>query len=223
MKVDPYVLYYGLFSFGLRLEHAFSHLFIDEHTGEFEEMLLHHSVTIFLFGGYLASNSLAFGTMIVILHDSSDILFHWAKAVNASNLSDDGAIAPFLLGQVVFAYARLYAFPRIIYGIWSNSFPEERVEFNHWLTLNVVFLSILCCMHVLWMAMMIRIDLQVINKEKVKPEEIIIATETTDEKQLSPHMFGRSPSGESTCSADSSDGPRSPTSPAPEVKNFKVE
>ena len=73
--------------------------------------------------------------------------------------------------------------------------------------------------------MMIRIDLQIINKEKVKPEETIIAvpSETGDEKQLPPHMFGRSPSGESTCSADSSDGPNSPSSPAPEVKNFKVE
>ena len=111
MEVDPIVFYYGLFSFGLRLESLISHLFLEERSGDFEEMLLHDAVTVFLFGGYLFSNSLAFGTQIVILHDASDILFHFSKAVNASSLPDELAGLPFILGQFIFAYLRLYCFP----------------------------------------------------------------------------------------------------------------
>ena len=75
-----------MFSFGLRLESLISHVFFSEHGGDFEEMLLHDLVTIFLFGGYIFSNSLAFGTMIVILHDASDIVMHTSKGMNASNI-----------------------------------------------------------------------------------------------------------------------------------------
>ena len=163
LKVDEQVLYYGLFSFGLRTESLFSHLF-GEWGSDFEEMLLHDVITVFLFTGYIFSNSLAFGTMIVILHDASDIIFHFSKAVNASVFPEELAAVTFFIGQIIFAYMRIYCFPQIIYGIAVNSFPIERAYFNPWLYLNVIFLSILCCMHVLWFYMFQRINLQIISK-----------------------------------------------------------
>ena len=98
LKVDQTVLYYGLFSFGLRVESLVSHILIEEWGSEFEEMLLHDVVTIFLFTGYIFSNSLAFGTMIVILHDASDIIFHFSKAVNVSKYPQEAAAITFFFG-----------------------------------------------------------------------------------------------------------------------------
>ncbi len=59
-----------------------------------------------------------------------------------------------------------------------NSFPEERSHFNPWLYLNVIFLSILCCMHFLWFYMFQRINLMIIrkvNKGRIKQDEMCIS------------------------------------------------
>lgn len=69
-------------------------------------------------------------------------------------------------------------------------------------------------MHVLWLAMMQRINLQIIRQVKVKPEEIIIATPIESEKDDRPTHKGatlsRSPTSDSTCSEEGSDGNKSP-------------
>ena len=63
---DQVVLFYGLFQFGFRIESLISHVIIAERGNDFEEMLLHDGLTCFLFFGFLFSNFLPGGTMIII-------------------------------------------------------------------------------------------------------------------------------------------------------------
>ena len=92
LRVDQSVLYYGMFQFGVRLKYMVEHLCSNERGNDYEEMLLHDTVTCFLYFGYLFSNFLPVGTMVVILHDISDILCHVSKAANVSKYS---FLAPF--------------------------------------------------------------------------------------------------------------------------------
>jgi len=82
MKVDQSVLIYGLVNFGFRVECLISHIFFDPRASDFEEMLLHDIVTFFLCFGYIISNLLPVGTMVLILHDCSDFPFHFCKTAN---------------------------------------------------------------------------------------------------------------------------------------------
>ena len=154
--IDEAVLNYGLFSFGLRIESIFSLIFLSEWGADFEEMLLHDSLTFFLFYGYLFSNFLPVGTMIIILHDIADIPFHLSKALHAAGYND-AAVYPFVFGLATWLYFRLYCLPRIIWNITYQAYPPERAHFDPFIWLSVVFLSMLYCMHWLWFYMMLRI------------------------------------------------------------------
>ena len=96
VEVDQTVLFYGLFQFGVRLQYLLDHMFTAEKSNDFEEMLLHDTVTCFLFFGFLFSNFLPVGTMVIILHDVCDILCHVSKATNVSTWTDFAPI-PFIL------------------------------------------------------------------------------------------------------------------------------
>lgn len=87
LQVDQAVLFYGIFQFGVRLKYLMEHLCLTERGNDYEEMLLHDTVTCFLFFGYLFSNFLPVGTMVIILHDISDVLCHVSKGFNVSTYS----------------------------------------------------------------------------------------------------------------------------------------
>ena len=82
VKVEQSVLIYGLVNFGFRVESLISHIFFDPRASDFEEMLLHDIVTFFLCFGFIISNFLPVGTMVLILHDCSDFPFHFCKTAN---------------------------------------------------------------------------------------------------------------------------------------------
>ena len=161
-------------------------------------MLLHDIVTCFLCFGYLYSNFLPVGTMVIILHDIADILCHVSKAINVSIFTDFAPI-PFLGCQLLWLWFRLYSFPLLIWEITKHSYPEDRAQFNPFITLNVVFLTTLLAMHVIWFMMFQRVNWSIIRKEFIDEKEYNCAStieKVTEESIISP----------SSCSTASSVG-----------------
>ena len=187
LPVDESVLFYGLFQFGIRLQWLIAHNLSVERGNDYEEMLLHDTVTCFLCFGYLVSNFLPVGTMVIILHDVSDILCHVSKGTNVSTFSDFAPV-PFVGAQLLWLWFRLYSLPMIIWEITKHGYPEDRAQFNPFITLNVVFLSTLLAMHVIWFMMFQRVNWSILSKMNIDEKEFNCAStiEKVEEVSISP-------------------------------------
>ena len=151
------------------------HILSAERGGDYEEMLLHDTVTCFLFFGFLFSNFLPVGTMIIILHDACDVLVHIAKAMNVSIFTDYAPI-PFVGMQLIWLWMRLICLPIIIWSITEHGYPEDRAQFDPFINLNIVFLSTLLAMHVIWFIMFQRVNMTILRKKEVDEQLYNCAT-----------------------------------------------
>lgn len=112
--VDQAVPTFGFLSLGYRFESLLYTVWEQRDSKDFNEMLLHDIVTIFLFVGYLFGYMHSIGTLIIFVHDLTDIPFQIAKAINTTVLHEL-AIYPFILGQLMWVYFRLFCLPLMIY------------------------------------------------------------------------------------------------------------
>ena len=109
------------------IDTCFSHRFIEERHKDYVMMYVHHLVTILLVLGSYANNYMRVGTVILFLHDSSDIFLDLLKIFNYLKL--EGRKGCFIIefaffaNLLVWAYTRLYIFPmRIVWtGVWRGS------------------------------------------------------------------------------------------------------
>jgi len=56
------------------MEDLYQTLFVKPRTNDFWEMNFHHFVTLTLFAGMIATNTVALGSFVSLLHNMSDIL-----------------------------------------------------------------------------------------------------------------------------------------------------
>ena len=109
------------------IDTCFSHRFIEERHKDYVMMYVHHLVTILLVLGSYANNYLRVGTVILFLHDSSDVFLDLLKIFNYLKLEGRRGCFiiefAFLANLLVWAYTRLYIFPvRIVWtGVWRGS------------------------------------------------------------------------------------------------------
>jgi len=69
------------------LENLASHVFFDTKRHDYFEMILHHSMTILLVSLSYFYNLYRIGTIIMFLHDSTDVFVHSSKcSVDGSNV-----------------------------------------------------------------------------------------------------------------------------------------
>ena len=163
VKYDRNLTTFAFVTFGFRIESLVSHVLLKERGNDFMELLFHDIVTILLFVGYLYGNMMAWGTMIVIIHDLTDGPIHLSKGMYAM-IFKDSAVVPFLLAQLLWAYLRLYCFAKIIYELLQGEYPEGREFFRPFLYMSAGFLCCLYALHWLWFLMFQRINLAVITK-----------------------------------------------------------
>ena len=69
----PFTFIYSMWHMGYHVEELFDHLFIQDHSTDFYDMLLHHIATLTLFGGMLVNNALRVGVVIAWVHDIADV------------------------------------------------------------------------------------------------------------------------------------------------------
>jgi hypothetical protein len=64
---------YSLIAMGYHLEETVDHIFMEERSNDFLEMLLHHIATLTLYGGMLMNNALRIGVLIGWVHCIADV------------------------------------------------------------------------------------------------------------------------------------------------------
>lgn len=156
------LIYLGYINAGYRIENLYQHLMHHRGDSDFEEMLLHDIVTVFLFFGYLVGNLVPIGTMIALLHDVCDVPFHTSKALNTS-IWPEYAVGPYVLGQLLWIWLRLVGFAIIIYSVYTTEYTEPLAHFQVQMTMNTVYLGSLYSLHWIWFLMFQRLNLKLIR------------------------------------------------------------
>lgn len=87
-KYDKALPTYALLTFGFRIYSCLKSTFLVERGKEFMEMFFHDIVTIFLFYDYIFGYMMPIGTLVVIIHDITDVPIHISKGMYATKLSD---------------------------------------------------------------------------------------------------------------------------------------
>ena len=119
------------------------------------EMMLHHTICLFLFSGGYLMNIVEAAGLVAFLHDASDVFITLAKIFGETNYEKMNIII-FLVNMVTWGYNRIYYLPVCIYEI--HTFSQTVTDWNRFCVFNFTFnLSCLWVLHVYWYSIFIRI------------------------------------------------------------------
>ena len=120
------------------------------------EMVFHHLNTVSLVVGMTFMGHQRVGSLVFLIHTTTDITVHCARFMSNTVYSTMCA-AVFIVGLMLWVYYRHYVFSLVVWQGWQSINEYERgFECNH--PLHVIlctFLTFLCCMHVWWTYCMI--------------------------------------------------------------------
>lgn len=137
-------------------------------TQDFTEQVIHHFVTIILISFSYSLNLLRIGSLVLLLHDSSDYLLEASKLFNYTHwrrLCD----TLFIIFSLVFFYTRLVLFPtRILYTTYFESTVNLGTFFGYYF-LNIL-LMILQLLHVFWSCLILRMIYSFIKKGQMEKD-----------------------------------------------------
>ncbi|KAI4541604.1 hypothetical protein MJG53_007210 [Ovis ammon polii x Ovis aries] len=135
---------------------------------DFTEQVIHHFVTIILISFSYSLNLLRIGSLVLLLHDSSDYLLEASKLFNYTHwrrLCD----TLFIIFSLVFFYTRLVLFPtRILYTTYFESTVNLGTFFGYYF-LNTL-LMILQLLHVFWSCLILRMIYSFIKKGQMEKD-----------------------------------------------------
>lgn len=106
----PFTFIYSMWHMGYHVEELFDHLFIQDHSTDFYDMLLHHIATLTLFGGMLVNNALRVGVVIAWVHDIADVPIAFSQLLSQLRGSTTSAIT-FVFAVATWFYTRLIVVP----------------------------------------------------------------------------------------------------------------
>ncbi len=132
--------------------------FFDVKRKDFLEMLIHHVVTIFLIVFSYNANLIRIGTMVLFVHDGSDVLLELAKLFNYSAWRT-GADVTFVLFAISFFVFRLVIYPMHVLN--SAMFGSQKYFGTMYLT--IFFPALLCMLlvlHVFWFSTIVKMMFQ---------------------------------------------------------------
>uniref|UniRef100_A0A8C5G8S8 Ceramide synthase 5-like n=1 Tax=Gouania willdenowi TaxID=441366 RepID=A0A8C5G8S8_GOUWI len=139
--------------------------FIDIQRKDFMIMFVHHMATILLITFSYANNMLRAGTLVLCVHDASDIFLEAAKLANYAKYQKlcDGM---FVVFSISFFIARLIIYPFwIVRSVLLESW-EIIGPYQAWWLLNGLLL-VLQTLHIIWFYLIARIAIKAIFKGKV--------------------------------------------------------
>uniref|UniRef100_A0A7S1PJT5 TLC domain-containing protein n=1 Tax=Percolomonas cosmopolitus TaxID=63605 RepID=A0A7S1PJT5_9EUKA len=124
------------------------------------QMQIHHMATIFLLVGSFHVGHLRIGTLVLYVHDMSDVFVAITKIFNYTKFRD--GILVVLLSNLVlsWAYYRLYRFPKdVILIIMEQIGFANKSTFDYSLMFGLIVLFIL---HVIWFYQIIQIPMAIV-------------------------------------------------------------
>ena len=121
----------------------------------FIEMMLHHLICIFLYGGGYLMNILHSASIVAFLHDSSDICITFSKMFVETHFERIN-LCFFIANLFSWGLNRLVYFPVLIYEI--HTYSALVTDWNRFCVFNFTFmLSCLFLLHCYWYTMFINI------------------------------------------------------------------
>ncbi|XP_036971426.1 ceramide synthase 4a isoform X4 [Acanthopagrus latus] len=155
---------------------------VDVKRKDFKEQVIHHIATIFLIGFSYCANFVRVGTLVMLLHDSSDFLLESAKMLHYAGWwrTCDSLFVVFAL---VFLVTRLVVFPgRVLYSTLLVS-QEFFKPFGGYVFFNALLL-VLQALHIFWAYLILRMVYKFVFMGKVERDERSdVESEVEDEEE----------------------------------------
>ncbi|XP_051989683.1 ceramide synthase 2 [Xyrauchen texanus] len=162
---------------------------VDTKRKDFKEQIIHHFATIFLLSFSYCSNYIRVGTLVMLLHDSSDILLESGKMFNYAEWKKT-CDPLFVLFAVVFLFTRLVVFPsKIIYTTLVLSM-EEYEPFMGYYFFNVL-LMVLQVLHIYWAYLILKMVYKFLFFGKLDKDERSDVESEPEEEEKEDHSSWR--------------------------------
>ncbi|XP_032392464.1 ceramide synthase 2 isoform X2 [Etheostoma spectabile] len=115
---------------------------------DFKEQIIHHLATLVLLSFSWCVNYIRIGTLVMVVHDASDVLLESAKLTNYAKW-EKTCQSLFVLFAIVFMVTRLIIFPFwLIHCTWVYPIQHYPAFFGYYF-FNVM-LVVLLCLHIFW-------------------------------------------------------------------------
>ncbi|KAG7488054.1 hypothetical protein MATL_G00029190 [Megalops atlanticus] len=142
---------------------------VDIKRKDFKEQIIHHIATIFLIGFSYCGNYVRIGTLVMLIHDSSDFLLESAKMFNYAGWRKT-CDSLFIIFAVVFLVTRLVVFPSKIIHTTLVLTLEVFEPFCGYYIFNA-FLLVLQALHIFWAWLILRMVYKFVFLGKVERDE----------------------------------------------------
>uniref|UniRef100_A0A667ZRR7 Ceramide synthase 4b n=1 Tax=Myripristis murdjan TaxID=586833 RepID=A0A667ZRR7_9TELE len=143
---------------------------VDIKRKDFKEQVIHHFATIFLLSFSYCANYIRIGTLVMLLHDSSDILLESAKMFNYGTGWRKTCDTLFIVFAVVFLVTRLVIFPTKIIHTTLVLSMEVFEPFAGYYFFNVL-LMVLQALHIFWAVLILRMAYKFLFLGKLDKDE----------------------------------------------------
>ncbi|XP_041695609.1 ceramide synthase 2 isoform X2 [Coregonus clupeaformis] len=142
---------------------------VDVKRKDFKEQIIHHIATIFLIGFSYCANYVRVGTLVILVHDSSDFLLESAKMFNYAGWRKT-CDTLFVIFALVFLLTRLVVFPgRIVHSTLVVSLDFFQPFFGYYF-FNALLL-VLQALHIFWAWLILRMVYKFVFMGKVEKDE----------------------------------------------------
>ncbi|XP_028282940.1 ceramide synthase 2-like [Parambassis ranga] len=141
---------------------------VDVKRKDFEVQVMHHLATIFLLSFSYCANCIRVGTLVMLLHDSSDILLEPAKMFHYSGWKKT-CDTLFIVFAAVFFLTRLVIFPSKIIHTTLVLSMEVFQPFPCYYFFNIL-LMVLQVLHIYWAGLIVRMIYKLLNGKLEKDE-----------------------------------------------------
>ena len=174
---DAQLRTFYLMQLGIWFYTAFSCRFVESRHKDYFVMYTHHVVTITLVALSFAGGYLRIGVLVLLLHDSSDVITDLLKMVNYMGLDQKSGLylteLLFVINLGTWIWLRLWLFPtHVISSVWTGSSrfwnPPSGFDMFKFVTmyLNWALLSVLFIMHIYWFGLFVRIAVRLLKNER---------------------------------------------------------
>uniref|UniRef100_A0A3Q3RRJ6 Ceramide synthase 4a n=1 Tax=Mastacembelus armatus TaxID=205130 RepID=A0A3Q3RRJ6_9TELE len=142
---------------------------VDVKRKDFKEQVIHHFATIFLIGFSYCANYVRVGTLVMLVHDSSDFLLESAKMFHYAGWTRT-CDSLFVIFSLVFLVTRLLVFPgRVIHTTLVVSLEFFPPFFGYYF-FNALLL-VLQALHIFWAYLILRMVYKFVFLGKVERDE----------------------------------------------------
>jgi hypothetical protein len=164
-KPDYFNIYY-LANLSYHLTDLIWLVFFYELQNDFVMMILHHICTVSLIVFSYMSNYSNVGSIVMFLHDFSDIFVYLIRIVINTDAPKALKVASAVVLLIVFIYTRIYVFGHLLYTLLVQF--VYRLGWNYMSAPLFIFLTFLYVMHIYWVYAILKKMAAAVFKDKIE-------------------------------------------------------